>query len=310
MATEPETPFRWHIPTSAPGEEAPASPPESASPRSEGASPVTGSPELPVEVVYDPLTGLLSRQLFEDLLERELARHRRYGASLALVVMFFRDLRAVNETRGRSEGDRLLREAAAGLKAWMRQSDLAFRLSGDEMALITPEVKSSRLALLEARLRAHLMEAFASEPEFFAGVQLGSASGPLQGTSASELLAIARQRLSSTTFVPPVRPVAESPEEGVRLRVVSVSDNRQHQRISLADARAYVVVVDGHVRVARVLDMSYGGLKLQFESETDLPEQFQVELHVPIFPQMQVRLRQAYRSVAGDRSMILGCAFA
>ncbi len=307
MATKSDTPFRWPIPTSAPGEEPPASPPE---PAPASASPASISPELTGEVVHDPLTGLLSRGLFEDLLERELARHRRYGTSLALVVMFFRDLRAVNEARGRSEGDGLLREAAAALTSWMRQSDLAFRISGDEIALITPEVKSSRLAGLEARLRARLMEAFAGEAEFFAGVQLGSASGPLEGTSAGELLAIARQRLSSTTFVPPAHPSVESLDEGVRVRVVSVSDNRQHQRVSLADARAYVVIMDGHARVARVLDMSYGGLKLQFERETDLPAEFQAELHVPVLPQMQVRLRRAYRSVSGDQSMIVGCAFA
>ncbi len=310
MVTKSDTPFRWPILTSAPGEEPPASPPE---PAPASASPASISPELTGEVVHDRLTGLLSRGLFEDLLERELARHRRYGTSLALVVMFLRDLRAVNEARGRSEGDRLLREAAAALTSWMRQSDLAFRLSGNEIALITPEVKRSRLAGLEARLRARLMEAFAGEAEFFAGVQLGSASGPLEGTSAGELLAIARQRLSSTTFIPPAHPSADPAlrdDEGIRVRVVSVSDNRQHQRVSVADARAYVVIVDSHARVARVLDMSYGGLKLQFERETDLPAEFLAELHVPVLPQMQVRLRRAYRSVSGDQSMIVGCAFA
>ncbi len=309
MATESDTPFRWFIHAGAPGEQRPASPPE---PAATSASPPAISPEVSSEFLYDLLTGLLPRRLFEDLLERELARHRRYGASLALVVIFFRDLRAVNETRGRSEGDRLLLEAAAALTAWMRQSDLAFRISGDEFALITPEVRSSRLAGLESRLRARLMEAFASEPEFFAGVQLGSASGPLEGTSAGELLAIARGRLSSTTFVSSAQPSADPAqrdEEGVRLRVVSVSDNRQHQRISVADARAYVVLVEGHVRVARVLDMSYGGLKLQFERETDLPAEFLAELHVPILPQMRVRLRRAYHWLSGDSSMIVGCAF-
>src|SRR3970040_141056 len=196
MATEPENPFRWVFPTSATGKEPRASPPEAGSP---SASAAAISPDLTGEGVYDPLTGLLSRRLFEDLLERELARQRRYRPKLALVVAVFRDLRAVNEARGRSEGDRLLGEAAAALTSWMRQSDLAFRISGDEIALITPEVKSSRLAGLEARLRARLREAFASDPEFFAGLQLGSASGPSEGTSAGELLALARGRLSSAT---------------------------------------------------------------------------------------------------------------
>ncbi len=318
MATESETPFRWLIPTWVPGEEQTTSAPETAAPNTpaseqgEGSPSRRAAPEVASGFLYDPLTRLLPRRLFEDLLERELARHRRYGASLALVVLFFRDLRAVNETRGRSEGDRLLREAAAALSAWMRQSDLAFRISGDEFALVTPEVRKSRLAGLESRLRARLMEAFASEPEFFAGVQVGSASGPLEGTSAAELLAIARGRVSSSTFVseaqsPPAP--TERDEEGVHLRVVSVSDNRQHQRISVVDARAYVVLVEGHVRVARVLDMSYGGLKLQFERETDLPEAFLAELRVPILPQMRVRLRRAYRTLPGDHSMIVGCAF-
>jgi diguanylate cyclase (GGDEF)-like protein len=307
MATEPETPFRWVIPTvSTTGEERQAAQQVPAA-SLEPASPETAEPE--VKLVYDPLTGLLPRRLFEDLLERELARHRRGGSSLALVVVFFRDLRAINEAHGRAEGDRLLREAAEALTSWMRQSDLAFRISGDELALITPEVRSSRLAGLEARLRARLREAFANDPEFFAGLQLGSAIGPLEGASPAELLAMARQRLSSMTAVAPAPASAESLEEGVRLRVVNVSDNRQHERISLADARAYVVVVDSHPRIARVLDMSYGGLKLQFERETDLPEQFLVDLHVPVLPQMRVRLRRAYCASPDGRAMIVGCSF-
>lgn len=318
MGTESETPFRWLIPTWAPEEEQSTSAPESRaphtseSPQGEASTLTAAGAEATSEFLYDPLTGLLPRRLFEDLLERELARHRRYGASLAVTVLFFRDLRAVNETHGRSEGDRLLSKAAAALGAWMRQSDLAFRISGDEFALVTPEVRKSRLAGLESRLRARLMEAFAGEPEFFAGVQVGSASGPLEGTSAAELLAIARGRVSSSTFVseaqnPPA--AAEQGDEGIHLRVVSVSDDRQHQRVSVADARAYVVLVEGRVRVARVLDMSYGGLKLQFEREAELPPEFLAELHVPILPQMRVRLRQAYRNLPSDQSMIVGCAF-
>jgi len=92
---------------------------------------------------HDALTGLVNRATFLERLELELARHRRLACPLSLVVLDCDDFKAVNDTRGHVEGDRLLRVAGATLRTTLRKTDLACRLGGDEFALLFPETDAA-----------------------------------------------------------------------------------------------------------------------------------------------------------------------
>src|SRR5437588_12508946 len=95
--------------------------------------------KLQINAATDPLTGLYNRRLFEEYFEKELNRARRYGQSLALVILDLHRFKEVNDHYGHLQGDKLLQAAASTLLKSLRTSDYAFRIGGDEFALLLPQ---------------------------------------------------------------------------------------------------------------------------------------------------------------------------
>ncbi len=92
--------------------------------------------ELRHRAFHDALTGLPNRLLFQDRATHALARRRRSGAAVAVLVVDLDDFSAVNDTMGHGVGDELLVAAAGRLSAMARESDTAARLGADEFALL------------------------------------------------------------------------------------------------------------------------------------------------------------------------------
>ena len=88
----------------------------------------------------DPLTGLANRALFEEHLRRELDRAHRMRRWPAVLSADVDGLKRVNDTLGHRGGDRLLAEVGRRLQESCRPFDVPARLSGDEFALLCPEV--------------------------------------------------------------------------------------------------------------------------------------------------------------------------
>jgi len=93
---------------------------------------------LQVSAVTDALTGLYNRRLFSESFEKELNRARRYGLPLGIVILDLHRFKEVNDRYGHPRGDEILRAAAATLQKSLRTSDSAFRIGGDEFALLLP----------------------------------------------------------------------------------------------------------------------------------------------------------------------------
>ncbi len=85
---------------------------------------------------YDALTGLSNRLLFEDRLNRTLARSRRHEQQFALLYINLDNLKSINDTLGHASGDLLLQMIARRLLAGTREEDTLARLGGDEFVLI------------------------------------------------------------------------------------------------------------------------------------------------------------------------------
>jgi diguanylate cyclase (GGDEF)-like protein len=82
----------------------------------------------------DPLTGLGNPRHFHERLQQELDAAAATGKPLALCLLDVDDLKRINDLFGHPVGDRLLRETAA----FLRQGGEAFRVGGDEFALLLP----------------------------------------------------------------------------------------------------------------------------------------------------------------------------
>lgn len=107
----------------------------------------------------DELTGLGNRRAFERAVDNEQARCERFGHLAGVMVIDLDELKAVNDRDGHAAGDGLLRRAAEVLQESVRDADQAFRVGGDEFALLLPEVCDEDLEALRARIEAALADA-------------------------------------------------------------------------------------------------------------------------------------------------------
>ncbi|WP_157265249.1 GGDEF domain-containing protein [Azohydromonas aeria] len=90
------------------------------------------------ESLRDPLTGLFNRRHLDGTLEQELARARRGGYPLALVMLDLDHFKRINDTYGHAGGDALLRQLGRLLRAACRSGDTACRCGGEEFVLVLP----------------------------------------------------------------------------------------------------------------------------------------------------------------------------
>ena len=92
--------------------------------------------ELRQAAITDPLTGCHNRRFLEEITDRELKRHARFGLPLSLLFIDVDRFKAVNDTLGHDAGDRVLRFVAAFLKRNIREADYVFRYGGDEFLVL------------------------------------------------------------------------------------------------------------------------------------------------------------------------------
>ena len=90
---------------------------------------------LPQEL-HDPLTGLPTRPLFMELLDKALARSHRTGRSMALLILDLDDFRLINESLGYERGDQFLATVADRLRGVTRRGDVIGRTGGDEFSVL------------------------------------------------------------------------------------------------------------------------------------------------------------------------------
>ena len=101
----------------------------------------------------DALTGLLNRREFERQAALELARTRRLGSPLALIMLDLDHFKAVNDTHGHAVGDQVLTEAATRMSRTIRQTDRLARWGGEEFVLLSPDTGCESAHFLCEKLR-------------------------------------------------------------------------------------------------------------------------------------------------------------
>ena len=88
----------------------------------------------------DGLTQLHNKRHFDEMLDREVARAKRYKRSFSLLVFDIDHFKSINDRWGHLAGDAILRQLGAVLLGRLRVNDVVARIGGEEFGLITPEV--------------------------------------------------------------------------------------------------------------------------------------------------------------------------
>ncbi len=104
----------------------------------------------------DPVTGLANRRGGEEALAREVARARRTGSPLSLVLFDIDRFKNINDQAGHAVGDRVLRGISEILSSSQRGSDLAMRWGGEEFLVLLPDVGLTGARIFAERVRENV----------------------------------------------------------------------------------------------------------------------------------------------------------
>jgi diguanylate cyclase (GGDEF)-like protein len=107
----------------------------------------------------DFLTGASNTRAFYDQAQMEMSRLQRSGQPLSIAYIDLDNFKKVNDTRGHSEGDRVLKTVVETLKQTLRGGDFIARLGGDEFAVLLPSTNDVQSRALMKRLHTILLKA-------------------------------------------------------------------------------------------------------------------------------------------------------
>ena len=120
----------------------------------------------------DQVTQLYNRHCFEEQLAGAVARSRRSGEELALLVIDLDGLKRINDLGGHPAGDVALQAAAEALRGSCRLGDVPCRLGGDEFAVILPGASARAAELVADRAQNALRELGKGQFSFSGGVAM------------------------------------------------------------------------------------------------------------------------------------------
>jgi len=106
------------------------------------------------ELAYtDGLTGIFNRRYFDQRLQREVLRARRYDRCLSVLMVDIDHFKKYNDSLGHLMGDEVLRKVAKILEENLRRADVVCRYGGEEFVVILPEIDLEHATYVAEKLR-------------------------------------------------------------------------------------------------------------------------------------------------------------
>ena len=194
----------------------------------------------------DPLTKLLNRRGFRELLDLELERARRATSALSVLVGDADHFKQVNDRLGHPTGDLALQRIARILESEKRQIDTVSRVGGEEFALILPGTDPEGAFTVAERLRVALCEDFLDDRVALT-ISFGIATFHEHGETAAALLRAADVALYEAKESGRNRSVVFSPEVAAAVKGAGDRD--------VEGDRFLAVILD----LAAVVDLRFSG---------------------------------------------------
>jgi diguanylate cyclase (GGDEF)-like protein len=151
--------------------------------------------DLRQAVITDVLTGTRNRRFFDEVIGREMQRHRRYRTPMSIVFIDIDHFKMINDTQGHETGDQVLRDVATFLLRHIREADYVFRWGGDEFLVLISCGEQEAI-----RRGRELQEAFAGSPGLAdlppgVGLSIGCVEVPPDAADIMAFIQIADERM-------------------------------------------------------------------------------------------------------------------
>jgi diguanylate cyclase (GGDEF)-like protein/PAS domain S-box-containing protein len=152
---------------------------------------------LVMQANHDPLTGVYNRRYFNQVIEQELARSKRYERTIGFLMIDVNRFKEINDRFGHQMGDEVLKSVADLLKDAVRESDLVVRYGGDEFLVVLMETEGECASIVERIERSVRARNSTNELVHFpVTLSIGTASWkPSDNDSIEEVLAEADRRM-------------------------------------------------------------------------------------------------------------------
>jgi len=147
----------------------------------------------------DTLTGLSNRRVFQEQLDAEIRRSRRYRWPVTVLMLDLDHFKDVNDSFGHLLGDLVLERVGGIVRHAVRDADIACRLGGEEFAVVLPETAREGGYAVAERIRRRVEQAFVGRPvdghDIAMTISAGLATFLEDGLHADELVARADEAL-------------------------------------------------------------------------------------------------------------------
>lgn len=145
----------------------------------------------------DPMTGLLNRRAFEEMMAREHRKAERATRPYSVIAVNVANTGEINESAGRDGGNKLILAVAAAIGRSIRASDIAARYDGDEFLVLLIDADMTCAAAISQRIRSNVYAGTISVGNRLirANIHLGTASYPKDRREAAEILVLSEQRM-------------------------------------------------------------------------------------------------------------------
>lgn len=214
----------------------------------------------------DPLTSLSNRRGFRELLDLELARARRGGTQMTLIVGDLDGFKEVNDRSGAQVGDAALRRTALTLQRAKREVDGLARVGGEEFALVLPDTSEHGAFIIAERLRCEVREALADSAVPIT-ISFGVATYPAHAETAAGLVRATDEALQAAKWSGRDRTMLHSPA----MRVAPQLDGGTRD---VAAERFLAVMLD----LAEAIDLRFSGSARHSETVGRYAEMMAAEL--------------------------------
>ena len=108
--------------------------------------------DLKDQAIHDPLTGVYNRRYFDETIETELQRSKRYDHPISFLMIDIDRFKEINDTFGHQMGDKVLQAVAELLSDQVRENDLVVRYGGDEFLIVLIET-NGELQMITKRIQ-------------------------------------------------------------------------------------------------------------------------------------------------------------
>ena len=208
----------------------------------------------------DRLTKVYNRRYFDERLDMEIERARRYGRKTSCVMVDIDGFKDVNSTHGHQAGDGVLKVLADVLLSSTRSSDVVARYGGEEFVVILPEASSNEAAVLAERLRRafEARKTCPGDEESVVTVSCGVATYPDHARDSATLL----RMVDSALY--------RAKSEGCNRCVVAFSEEEGFESEDISSGRILIVEDDDYDRCIASLVLRASGYEVLEATDGEL----------------------------------------